>query len=194
MARNVERDALARERQRNNIMENARELFALRGLRGVRIEDIAKAVGITSANVYHYFSSKENLLMEVIVHSQLVFGEALQKLSEGSGSPWEKLVSLGTPNKNRKSYVVLLHLNIALSDALPKELRQQYKSNAINNLKVLSSIVAEGQRQGQIIAGDPLQLAARYIVDLTGFNVYSSTNLYEGLHFRFEDIIAHLRP
>ncbi|MBP1993633.1 TetR/AcrR family transcriptional regulator [Paenibacillus eucommiae] len=194
MARNVERDAEFRERQRNNIMEKATQLFALSGLRGVRMQDIAQAVGITTANVYHYFSSKEELIREVITHSQTAFGEALTKLSEGSGTPWDKLVSIGSPKENKKSYIVLLHLNIALSEALPEALKQQYKSRATENLRILSGIVAEGQRQGQIKAGDPMQMAARYVILLTGFNVYSSTELYEGIRFKFEDIIAHLRP
>ncbi|MGF7046777.1 AcrR family transcriptional regulator [Paenibacillus sp. DS2015] len=128
MARNVERDVQLREKQRNNILDKSRQLFAIRGLQGVRMQDIAQASGITPANVYHYFNSKEDLLMEVILQSQL-----------------------------------------------------------------LSGILAEGQQQGQIKAGDPMQMAARYVISLSGFNVYCSTDLYEGIQFEFEDIIAHLR-
>jgi TetR/AcrR family transcriptional regulator len=174
-------------------MEKAMQLFAIRGLRGVRIQEIAQEVGITPANVYHYFSSKEDLFMQVVLKSQFEFGEDLQKLSEESGTPWDKLVSIGTPIENKKSYNVLLHLNIALSDALPEALKQQVKSNATENLKIMSGILAEGQRQGQIKPGDPMKMAARYVISLTGFNVYNTIENYEGIRFRFEDIIAHLK-
>lgn len=195
MARNVERDIKFREKQRSIIMEKASQLFALRGLQGVRIQDIAKAVGITPANVYHYFKSKEDLLVEIVFQSQLEFREELERMINDDSTPWNKLISIGVSGGgDRKSHLIMLHLSMALSDAMPEQRKQQFKANGMENLNILSSIIAEGQRQGQIKNGEPMQLAARFIMSLSGFNVYCATHLYEGIEFSFEDIIADLKP
>lgn len=44
--------------------------FAQRGYNGTGIRDIAKAAGMTSATLYHYTSSKEDLLLDIMVDSQ----------------------------------------------------------------------------------------------------------------------------
>lgn len=48
------------------IMEAARELFAAQGFEGTSIRDIAKAADVNVASVNYHFSSKDNLILEVL--------------------------------------------------------------------------------------------------------------------------------
>lgn len=48
------------------IMEAARNLFAAQGFEGTSIRDIAGAAGVNVASVNYHFSSKDNLILEVM--------------------------------------------------------------------------------------------------------------------------------
>lgn len=48
------------------IMDAARELFAAHGFEGTSIRDIAKAADVNVASVNYHFSSKDNLILEVL--------------------------------------------------------------------------------------------------------------------------------
>ncbi|PJE01763.1 TetR/AcrR family transcriptional regulator [Mycobacterium sp.] len=49
-------------RRREEILGIATKLFAARGYHGTRMDDLADAVGINKATLYHYYSSKSLLL------------------------------------------------------------------------------------------------------------------------------------
>lgn len=51
------------------LMKEARQAFSEKGLAGARVDDIARAAGVTKQLVYHYFSSKEQLFASVLDES-----------------------------------------------------------------------------------------------------------------------------
>lgn len=57
------RDTIAR------VLKEARREFADKGLSGARVDDIAKAAGVTKQLVYFYFASKERLFASVLDES-----------------------------------------------------------------------------------------------------------------------------
>tara|TARA_R110000850_G_scaffold52732_4_gene127142 strand:- start:33077 stop:33718 length:642 start_codon:yes stop_codon:yes gene_type:complete len=50
----------------NRLLAAARQIFALKGLAGARVEDIAREAGVTKQLVYHYYGSKEVLFSTVL--------------------------------------------------------------------------------------------------------------------------------
>ncbi|MEU8249044.1 helix-turn-helix domain-containing protein [Nonomuraea sp. NPDC048916] len=62
-----------RERARDQLVDTALRLFAERGYVGVRVEDIAKAAGISRATFYKHFSEREEILAELF--ARLLGGE-----------------------------------------------------------------------------------------------------------------------
>jgi TetR/AcrR family transcriptional regulator, cholesterol catabolism regulator len=80
-ARNVTAQAEARRRQ---ILDEAARLFTTRGYYSVSVEDIAEASGIGKATLYHYFKSREEILLamheviadEILAHADQVRSEA----------------------------------------------------------------------------------------------------------------------
>lgn len=55
-----------KEERRNAILMTALKLFAERGYHDTKITDIAKAVPMSTGLMFHYFGSKEELLIELV--------------------------------------------------------------------------------------------------------------------------------
>jgi AcrR family transcriptional regulator len=53
-------------KRRQQIVEAALDAFALGGFRGSSLKEISEAVGMSNAGLLHHFSSKEELLLEVL--------------------------------------------------------------------------------------------------------------------------------
>lgn len=51
------------------LLKEARQAFSEKGLAGARVDEIARAAGVTKQLVYHYFSSKEDLFASVLDES-----------------------------------------------------------------------------------------------------------------------------
>ncbi|HEV8193879.1 MAG TPA: helix-turn-helix domain-containing protein [Ktedonobacterales bacterium] len=65
MKQRTRREAQA-EWRRNQLLDTALRLFGEKGVENTSIKDIAEEAGIAQGLVYHYFRSKEDLLVEVL--------------------------------------------------------------------------------------------------------------------------------
>ena len=58
----------------------------------IKVEDLAKAAGISKGTFYHFFSSKEQLFYEVMIHTHhQLYGDAIQYLFNKELPPEERL-------------------------------------------------------------------------------------------------------
>lgn len=76
------------------ILDAAAELFTTRGYAGTSTRAIADAVGIRQASLYHYFSTKDEILtalLEATVQAPLALA---RQLAEADGAPIDRLVRL----------------------------------------------------------------------------------------------------
>lgn len=55
-----------KELQRQKLMDKARELATAHGIRKMSVDDVVKAAGMAKGSFYHYFTSKEDLLMQLV--------------------------------------------------------------------------------------------------------------------------------
>lgn len=67
---------------RSNILAQALALFAARGYEGVGVQEIVDAAGITKPTLYHYFGSKEGLLVGLFVEHFEPFLKELRKAAQ----------------------------------------------------------------------------------------------------------------
>ncbi|HKX80007.1 MAG TPA: TetR/AcrR family transcriptional regulator [Novosphingobium sp.] len=79
------------EQRREAIVEKAAQLFAAVGFQGASIADLAKACESSKSLIYHYYSSKEDILYAVMAShiDQLV--EDVEKVTSGNGDPRDDL-------------------------------------------------------------------------------------------------------
>ena len=78
------------ERNRQRILDAARELFAERGL-GVTLNDVAHHAGVGVGTVYRRFPDKESLLLGFITHETEQYAATLQRALDDIDDPTEQL-------------------------------------------------------------------------------------------------------
>jgi AcrR family transcriptional regulator len=64
---------------KEKIVKHASKAFAQRGIRQVKMDELASEMSISKRTLYELFGDKESLLMEVLIHSH---HEKIQKLEE----------------------------------------------------------------------------------------------------------------
>ena len=78
---------------REEILELSVPLFATTGFDGVSMRDIAAAVGVTPAALYHHFSDKEQLYLNAVGYAFEERMGPLKALLDAGGNPWDRLAS-----------------------------------------------------------------------------------------------------
>ena len=81
---------------RERIRRAAVKLFAGKGFHGTGIRDLAQAAKLSSASLYHYMGTKEELLAEIMRDSLGRLLEAAALVTDGVTAPAERLTALVT--------------------------------------------------------------------------------------------------
>ncbi|GFG54476.1 HTH-type transcriptional repressor KstR2 [Mycolicibacterium agri] len=87
----VDKAALTR---REELLDLAATMFAERGLRATTVRDIADSAGILSGSLYHHFSSKEQMVDELLRGFLDWLFERYQQIVETEPNPLERLKGL----------------------------------------------------------------------------------------------------
>ena len=80
--------------RRRQILDAAVRVFARQGFHSTRVADIADEADVAYGLVYHYFSSKENVLDELFRQRWSLLNEAIEAADKSSISPQEKLTAV----------------------------------------------------------------------------------------------------
>lgn len=84
------------DNQRERVISHAAELFAREGFENVGLGQLAKAVGISKAGVYHYFRAKQEILDAIVVTTLDGLTNAVVAATERVCTPRERFVSFMT--------------------------------------------------------------------------------------------------
>lgn len=74
-----------------NILAAAEELFAQQGYSSISINSIAKQAGVSKANVFHHFETKEMLYMAVLQNASTEMSHLIAELDSGNGSASQQI-------------------------------------------------------------------------------------------------------
>lgn len=80
--------------RRDELLELAAAMFAERGLRATTVRDIADSAGILSGSLYHHFSSKEEMVDEVLRGFLDWLFARYQEIVDTQPNPLERLKGL----------------------------------------------------------------------------------------------------
>ncbi len=80
--------------RREELLQLAATMFAERGLRATTVRDIADGAGILSGSLYHHFSSKEEMVDEVLRGFLDWLFTRYQEIVEQEPNPLERLKGL----------------------------------------------------------------------------------------------------
>ena len=82
--------------KRRQILDAAVQVFAREGFYGCRVSDIADEAGVAYGLVYHYFSSKDELLDTLFLERWNLLLEAIAAVDAGDLPPREKLYEIAS--------------------------------------------------------------------------------------------------
>ncbi|MGH3358589.1 MAG: TetR/AcrR family transcriptional regulator [Nocardioidaceae bacterium] len=76
---------------KDRVREAAVRLFATKGFHGTGIRDLAQAADLSSATLYHYMGTKEDLLVRIMTESLQRLVDTGRELKESARSPRDKI-------------------------------------------------------------------------------------------------------
>jgi AcrR family transcriptional regulator len=149
--------------QRRKIIATAERLFREIGFQKTTVADIARALGMSPANVYRFFGAKSEITQAVARQMMGEIEEAVRKIALGPVDAETRLRDLVTTNEamNAARYVSDRKLHDMVETALnenwpiiPEHIEQ------IDQL--VEIVIASGMKSGEFAAGDA-KLAARLV-------------------------------
>ena len=139
--------SIAVEERRTLLLDAAVRVFARRGYHGSRVGDIAEEAGVAHGLLYHYFSSKEEVLQIVFSEN---WGELLARfraVEEADEPAPEKLAGLAKillrTWRNDQDLVTVMVREVARSAHLKAQVLEVREAFVI-----LQRVIEQGQREG----------------------------------------------
>ncbi|MDQ3646845.1 MAG: TetR/AcrR family transcriptional regulator [Actinomycetota bacterium] len=153
------RRSIAQEEKRKLILAAAVRVFARSGYHGARVGDIATEAGVAHGLLYHYFTSKDEVLETVFREN---FGELLDRFRavESADEPAdEKLEGIAKillrTWRNDPALVTVMVREVARSPQLQVQVNEVREAFAI-----IQRVIEEGQADGTFRADVDAQLAS----------------------------------
>ena len=133
--------------KKNQILDAALQIFVKKGYSETRMDDIVKASGMSKGAIYHHYSSKKELFLELIdFWEAYCFPNILDKKyinKSASGKLREIVKDIISTFKNKK-YVFLAELEIWSLSNHDEAVRNKTKLLYMNLLKLFSNIIKNG--------------------------------------------------
>lgn len=137
------------EGRAEQIVQIAADLFRERGYVRTGMSDIADAVGILPGSLYHYISSKEELLYTIIHRAHHQLADEIDKLPLDSMSPNDAMRALVSTHVTELvgNLTVTLVANLDLRE-LAEEHRTEIVGARVAYRERITGIIARGQADG----------------------------------------------
>ena len=159
--------------RRDELLELAAAMFAERGLRATTVRDIADSAGILSGSLYHHFSSKEEMVDEVLRTFLTWLFDRYQHIVDTEPNPLARLKGLFMASfdaiEHRHAEVVIYQDEAKRLSSQPRfsyveELNQRHRAMWLD-------VLNEGIEQGYFQPGIDVDLVYRFIRDTTWVSV-----------------------
>lgn len=159
-----------RELVENQIFEQAIALFSERGFAATSLQDIAAASGLTRPALYHYVSSKDDLLARLVEQDTGGIADQLHEVGKDSArSALERLHLMVYSSALRLARdPARFRLLLRSEGELPDELFRAYDTGRRRVLKEFTAVIQEGINTGQIRPVDA-RAAALGIIGMTNW-------------------------
>ena len=151
----------AQEDKRRLLLEAAVRVFARKGYHAARVGDIAEEAGVAYGLLYHYFSSKEEVLRSVFRDTWSALIATIRSVEEAGDPPREQLRKVAEillrSWRRDPDLVRVLVLEVTRSQLLAGEMDE-----IVASFSAIQEIVERGQADGSI-RGDLDARLASYV-------------------------------
>jgi AcrR family transcriptional regulator len=167
------------------LLEAAFRVFAARGYRAARLEEVADAAGMTKGAIYYYFDSKEDLLRRALQHwHRAIFTEIAEALRAERGPAsvkirfvlrkvWLHWVEVGWGHAFR-----LLVGEVSVE--FPALFRIWAEEGPIHGWALVRALIEEGVAAGEFRQDVDAEVAARLV--LSGLMLQAVLHVHLGLN------------
>jgi TetR/AcrR family transcriptional regulator, fatty acid metabolism regulator protein len=149
----------AQEEKRRQLLGAAVRVFARSGYHGARVGDIAEEAGVAHGLLYHYFSSKEEVLQTIFRENWGELLERFRAVEASDGPAAERLEGIAKillrTWRNDPALVTVMVREVARSPQLQGQVDEVREAFAI-----LERVIREGQERGEFRADLDPQLAS----------------------------------
>ena len=159
--------------RRDELLELAATMFAERGLRATTVRDIADSAGILSGSLYHHFSSKEEMVDEVLRNfMDWLFGR-YQEIVDSQPNSLERLKGLFMASFDAIEH---RHAQVVIYQDEAKRLLPQPRFSYLEDLnkqqrKMWVDVLHQGIEEGYLRPDLDVDLVYRFIRDTTWVSV-----------------------
>ena len=155
---------------RADILGAAERTFAERGITDASLRDIATAAGFSTAAIYNYFDSKDHLLAETLIRRGTELLTVIDTAAAEAGTPMAKLHCIADATvaffASFPDFRRLLR-RAREADATLSSLLTQHAADEVERVArtfaLMTGIVEDGQRLGEIREGPPTALTHLYM-------------------------------
>lgn len=157
-----------KEERRKKILYETLVLFVKNGYRETKITDIAEAVSMSTGLLFHYFESKEVLLLELVkmgaeYANRPCMGENLEPETY-----FHNILDFLFSNARKAPtiYYMFVLMGKAREIGMPEEVREVALS--VKQIEVSARLIETGQKKGIFKDGDPYLLATYFWAAVQG--------------------------
>jgi TetR/AcrR family transcriptional regulator, cholesterol catabolism regulator len=159
--------------RRDELLELAAAMFAERGLRATTVRDIADSAGILSGSLYHHFSSKEEMVDEVLRGFLDWLFARYQEIIDTEPNPLERLKGLFMASFEAIEH---RHAQVVIYQDEAKRLSSQPRFSYVDERnkeqrKMWMDVLNQGIEEGQLRPDLDVDLVYRFIRDTTWVSV-----------------------
>lgn len=156
---------------RDDILEAAAQVFRQKGFHGASMQDIAEAVKLQKASLYHHVSSKQEILLALLDRALDLLFERLEPLAHQNLGADEKLrqmilayLQTLTDEIDLASVLLLEHRS------LEPELHARHVPKRDRFEALWREVIAQGQQEGKFVVAD-VPLTVRAILGILNWTI-----------------------
>jgi len=142
-----------RAERSDSLLDSAAALFVTKGMAATSIDDIALHAGVAKGTFYHYFQDRAAMLEALQARYAQQFADATQAaIADCADDDWQGKLKAWVACVLRE-YLATYPLHDALFHEV--EVRHRYAMSELPFVQVLTTTLAEGERQGAWRTGNP---------------------------------------
>lgn len=181
MARTTERNEQMRDLSKQKIRSSALNQFSKKGLFATRIQDIAMDANISQGLLYRYYSSKDEIFIDLIDDALNKVNEASHYANSLDTSAKVKIMlalteffkTIETSESFRQTCRLITQaMN---STAIPEKAQHILNEKRKVPYQVFAEIMKQGQKENSVVDGDPYDLAILFWSTVNGLAIYNAT-------------------
>ena len=167
MPRTAEQNKALKEKRKSRLLSVALKMFATKGYTLVTTDSISKGARISHGLFYHYFSSKDDAYQATVRH--FILGSNSPFLTYADMKPYHgadglkkffEIADFVQTGDAANLYMAKIILDI--ERGLAKGPTTKEVKDRFNFPGTFERLISEGQKDGDVIAGNPKEIAAAF--------------------------------